>query len=318
MIRHYLSKYLLIWLSIVCLFAFYWQLLFGKSAFDPFVMPTWVMQALIAITMLAIGSLLPVKEVKMVAKRWPSVFSGTFIQYISMPLLAWIMGTVFQLKGPYFIGILIVGCVPGAMASNMLTMIARGNVSFSVSLTTSATLLSPLIVPFTLLFFAGTKVTLDYMSIANLLLLTVVCPVVVGFTLSRLFSLWQKGAEKTAEIIANLAIIWIIASTVAQSRDLFVNLPLILILALFFLNMGGYLSGWFGGSLFGLDIPMRRALLLEVGMQNAGLGTFLARKYFPEMPEAALCCALYTFGCMFTGIIVAQMFRYLSRNDNKI
>ena len=50
-------------------------------------------------------------------------------------------------------------------------------------------------------------------------------------------------------------------------------------------------------------------------MQNAGLGVMLAQKYFPDKPEVALCCAMYTFGCMFTGILVAQGLRFLSRNE---
>ncbi|MDO5580366.1 MAG: bile acid:sodium symporter family protein [Planctomycetia bacterium] len=307
--RNCLSKYLLIWLSIVCLFAFFWGDLFGAKTRDPFLIPTIAMQSLIAITMLAIGSLLPLDEVRNVGKRWPLVLWGTFIQYLSMPLLAWFVATLFHLEGPYFIGVILVGSVPGAMASNMLTMISRGNISFSVGLTTSATLLSPLIVPSVLLFLVGTKVSLDFGSIATTLLLTVVCPVVIGFTLSRIFKFWQWCANQIAEIIANIAIIWIIASVVAQNRTLFEHLPLFLFFALLLLNILGYSAGWFGGWTVGMDARMRRALLLEVGMQNAGLGTFLARRYFPDDPECALCCAMYTFGCMFTGIIVARIFR---------
>jgi BASS family bile acid:Na+ symporter len=51
---------------------------------------------------------------------------------------------------------------------------------------------------------------------------------------------------------------------------------------------------------------MRRALSLEVGMQNAGLGTILVLDLFPDQPDAAIPPALYTFGCMFTGIALAR------------
>jgi BASS family bile acid:Na+ symporter len=54
-----------------------------------------------------------------------------------------------------------------------------------------------------------------------------------------------------------------------------------------------------------LDEPMRRALILEIGMQNAGLGTTLASKLFRDQPGAMIPSALYTFGCMLTGTILA-------------
>lgn len=312
-IRKYLSKYLLIWLVLVCVLAFYWNRLFVQISFDPFLLGSAFSQGLIAVTMLAIGSLLPIDEVKMVGRRWPTILYGSAVQYISMPLLAFVMAKLFHLEGPYFIGLILVGSVPGAMASNMLTMIARGNVSYSVGLTTSATLLSPIVVPLTISLLLGTKgFHLDIVPIVQMLLLTVVCPVVIGFTLSRCFSWWQKGAEKIAEIAANVAIIWIIASVVAKNRALFDKLPpefLKVMVAMILVNFGGYCAGFFGGGLIGLDSRIRRALMLEVGMQNAGLGTVLAQKFFPDKPETAFCCALFTFGCMFTGILVAQGFR---------
>ena len=84
---------------------------------------------------------------RQVLRRWPLVLSGTAVQYLTMPTLAYCFAHVWGLSGDYLIGLLLVGCVPGAMASNVLTFNARGNTSYSVSLTTTATLLSPLAVP---------------------------------------------------------------------------------------------------------------------------------------------------------------------------
>ncbi|MDO4586163.1 MAG: bile acid:sodium symporter family protein [Planctomycetia bacterium] len=313
--RHYLTKYLLLWLVLACFFAFFWKKFCGAEISNPFLLSKWAMQMFIALTMLMIGSLLPIEEVKQVGRRWKTVFGGTAVQFISMPLLAFLTAHLFHLNNAYFIGVVLVGCVPGAMASNMLTMIARGNVSYSVSLTTSATLLSPFIVPFALVVCLGTRVSLNVTEISLTLLLTVVLPVVLGFSFSRISQLWQNLSEKIGEIVANIVIIWIIASVVAQNRELIFQLNPILFLALLFLNLGGYMAGYWGGFLMKIDSKMRRALVLEIGMQNAGLGTFLATQYFPKTPEAALCCAMYTFGCMFTGIILAQVCRNFFSND---
>lgn len=315
--KHILSKYLLIWLTLICIVAYNWNGIAShfNISFNPFIIPNTGFQILIAVTMLAIGSLLPLEEVKMVIRRWPKILGGTTIQFLSMPLAGWLIAKAFHLEGGWFVGFILVGCVPGAMASNMLTMISKGNVSYSVGLTTCSTLLSPLLVPLLLYWFLSTTVKMDVSAMSANLLLTVVCPVIIGFTLSRIFDWWRKGAEMVGEIIANIAIILIIASVVAAKAELIEKTPAIILGALLLVNILGYICGWFGGLAIGASNKMRRALTLEIGMQNAGLGTMLATTYFKDFPQAAIVCAMYTFGCMFTGIILAQIFSRMPAKD---
>ena len=124
MFKRILSKYLLLWLVLVCALAFYWEQLFGADVFNPFFIKDKdlrgdVMSGMIAVTMLAVGSLLPYEEVKAVAKRWYTTLEGTAIQYISMPLLAYCVASALRLEGAAFAGVMLAGCVPGAMASNI-------------------------------------------------------------------------------------------------------------------------------------------------------------------------------------------------------
>ncbi|HID21543.1 MAG TPA: hypothetical protein EYP14_03985, partial [Planctomycetaceae bacterium] len=144
-----LQRYLLVWLSLLSLLAYLWPAAWGET-WDPFVWSRPYNPSLFAVTMFAIGALLPREEIRLVARRWPTVLGGTAIQYVTMPLAAYLCGHAMGLKGQVLLGVILVGCVPGAMASNVLTLSARGNVSYSVSLTTSATLLSPVVVPLAL------------------------------------------------------------------------------------------------------------------------------------------------------------------------
>jgi BASS family bile acid:Na+ symporter len=73
------------------------------------------------------------------------------------------------------------------------------------------------------------------------------------------------------------------------------------------INLLGYTAGWLGGLAMRLPVPMRRALTLEIGMQNAGLGTGLILTLFPDYPAAAIPTAAYTFGCMLTGTVLANV-----------
>jgi len=317
-LRALIERLLIVWLTLLCLAAFYWVDWPG-ARWDPFRATYPYRDYLFAATMLAIGSLLPREEVRQVTSRWPTVLGGTAIQYVSMPLLGYGVGRLFGLEGPWMIGIVMVGCVPGAMASNVLTLAAGGNVSYSVGLTTSATVFSPIFVPCALWLalsglaeFSAVEVTRKVTAVSVKLLWMVVLPVVVGYVLSQVSSFWAAVARRLAAIAANLTILWIIALVVANNRDNLAELDGRILLALLLVNVAGYSAGLLGGYSLRLPDPMRRALTLEVGMQNAGLGTVLVGMVSRD-PMAEIAPAVYTFGCMFTGTLLARLWAEFDR-----
>jgi len=200
------------------------------------------------------------------------------------------------------------------MASNVLTLAARGNVSYSLSLTTLATLVSPVFVPLVLKLALGRNAPLPVGKTSFELCWMVVLPVVAGHVSTRVLPNWQWIGQRIGPVIANFTILWIIAVVVAANRDRLLLAEETsagqyarLIVTLLAINLSGYLAGAMGARLLRLDSSMRRALVLEIGMQNAGLGTVLATgTLFPEHPAAAVPPALYTFGCMLTGTALAR------------
>ncbi|MEZ6144162.1 MAG: bile acid:sodium symporter family protein [Planctomycetaceae bacterium] len=326
-----LQRHLLLWLVLSSAIALFWPAIMGQSRdqasesseseitfpFDPFLVPSaetgrpqprFPLGTVVAITMFAIGTLLPPDEISMVLQRWPTVLGGTIVQYTSMPLLAFGLATIFQLPRDLFVGVVLVGCVPGAMASNVLTLAARGNISYSVSLTTLATLLSPIVVPLALQLALRTRASIDSLAISMQLLREVVGPVIAGYVICRV---WKSGGgvlRKIAGPVANLAILWIIATVVALNRDRLQQISMAVLSVLLLLNVGGYLAGYWGATAMRLSHDMRKALTIEVGMQNAGVGTALALKWFSDTPTAAIPTAAYTFGCMLTGTMLAKWF----------
>ncbi|MCA9062884.1 MAG: bile acid:sodium symporter family protein [Planctomycetaceae bacterium] len=306
------QRYILLWLVLSSGVALFWPQ--AGLAGDPFLVAgRTAINVLIPVVMFCVGILLPVDEVRQLGRRWPTVLIGTAVQYTAMPLLAWLMVRLFRPAPDLATGIMIVGCVPGAMASNVLTMIAKGNVSYSVSLTTSATLLSPLVVPATLWLTLGKEVQYNAVDAVRLLIVQVVVPVLVGHGLTRLCSTRQDSvgkafrifSEQGASTLANVAILTIIAVVVALNRDSFGTTGLSVLPALVIINACGYQVGFLAARQAGMSAAMQRALTLEVGMQNAGAGASIALNLFPNS-SAAVPCVLYTFGCMLTGTLLAQ------------
>ncbi len=300
-----LQRYLLVWLILLSTLAFAWPRLVVSGP-DPFVLTMRYVDWLIILTMFCVGILLPRRELRTIAQKWPAVAGGVLLQYASMPALAWGCGRLFQLEGDEFLGVVMVGCVPGAMASNVLTFNAKGNVSYSISLTTLATLASPVAVPLAILIALQIR-HFDPVLLRTSLFMTatVVVPVAVGYAFAQFFRA-PETLRKGANFLANLCILLIIAGVVGKSRNQLAQVEFVLLTALACVNLGGYLAGYLGGRGMGLDEPMRRALTIEIGMQNAGLGVALATHLFPQRPAIAIAPALFTFGCMLTGTALAQ------------
>lgn len=352
-----LQRYLLVWLILLSLLAFGWDAWFQpfwsewlSAAPNPFVATKSWLPYLFALTMFAVGCMLPRDEMRRVFDRWTTVLGGTAVQYAAMPLLAYGIGHALRLQGDILLGVILVGCVPGAMASNVLTLTARGNVSYSVSLTTSATLLSPLIVPL-VLYLAVRVEGIDRLALARkafvVALIQVAGPVVLGHLFSVRWQRLEQLMRRVGPVIANLTILWIIAVVVhlnarnlqdameqmgggalldalrlnAQSQaDVSVGglsqAPWML-LALLSVNLVGYGVGWASGRWMRLPTDMRKALVLEIGMQNAGLGATMSQQLFAGRELVALPPALYTFGCMMTGTLLAQFWSLRRSEDGQ-
>src|SRR5262245_8718451 len=306
------ERYLIVWLSLLSGLAYLWPRLLPETG-DPFVATKPVLPYLISVTMFSVGCLMRRDEFRQVVRDWPSVVAGTILQYTATPLLAWGFGRLFGLEGGHMIGGIIVGCVAGAMASNVLRMMARGNVSYSVSLTTVSTMVSPIVVPVAMYVCLRTTIPVDVWGTAKELILIVVGPVVLGRILCRFFPSLEKLMSVVSPILAPLTILWIIAVVVGLDRHSLGQGGDGLLWALAGINLVGYLVGYWGGAALRFPEGVRRALTIEMGMQNAGLGVTLAHQLFPEISEASIPPAIFTVGSMLTATLLVQAWVWRDR-----
>jgi len=298
---------LLFWLVFTSLLAYAWPA--QQLQFDPFTPPGLIkgplIWALVASAMFFLGTLVRRDELRPLYQHPWWVVLGVLTQVLVMPAAAWGVTQLIPLDPDIANGVILVGCVPGAMASNVLTSTARGSVAYSVSLTSVATLLSPLTVPLVLRFVARAATEQSLLESSIRLSVLVVLPTVLGFLACRRWNRFQHWTEVWGGRIASFTLLWIIVIVVAGDRENLMHVGLVLVLALLVINGVGYFAGWFVGGVAKLPEACRRALTLEVGMQNAGLGTALAVTLYGEDSLATIPTAAYTFGCMLTGTILA-------------
>lgn len=265
---------------------------------------------LFGITMLCIGMLLNQEHVSLLWKKPQRIFAGTLMQYTIMPLSAFFISLLFKNKD-LKTGIIITGCVPGAMASNLMSALANADVALSVSVTTLSTLISPVVTPFLLYLFAGSFVKIKFIKMFINIFLMVVLPVCIGYLLQIR---WKEEIESKKNYlagVAGLAIILIVALVIGENRNRFTALHFILLFALLVINISGYIGGYIIPKLLNWPLYQRKTLSLEVGMQNAGLGTVLALKYFGT--DSAIPPAIYTILCLITASFLVKLWRFMEK-----
>lgn len=255
------------------------------------------LQPAFAVTMFFVGSLVRPEQIRVFAETPTRPLSGLISQYTIMPVCAWGVSLLFS-DPMVRTGIVLVGCMPGAMASNVMTVLFRGDLMLSVTLTTLATLLSPLLLAFWLPLLTDTRLDVPVAGMVWNTVWMVVLPVAAGIGLRLLRPTMPTGWDRAATGLASISIVLIILIVVAANRERLANLGPELAIAMLVLNLLGYSLAF--GVATGLRWPtiQRRTLVIEVGMQNAGLGSVLALSHLGE--AGAVPSAFYTALCVIT------------------
>ncbi|WP_166850951.1 bile acid:sodium symporter family protein [Isoptericola sp. BMS4] len=259
----------------------------------------------LGIIMFGMGLTLRGADFVLVARRPWAVLVGVVAQFAVMPLVAWGVGTVLGLDGPAMLGMILVGAAPGGTASNVIVYLAKGDTALSVTLTAVSTLLAPLLTPALVLWLAGSSLDVTYGSLVTSIVQIVLVPVLAGL-LVRTFAggIVERYFLPYLPLVSVTAIVVVVAGIVAANADAVLSTGLLLALAVVVHNGIGLLLGYGAARAAGLDETARRAVSIEVGMQNSGLAASLATTHFS--PAAALPAALFSVWHNVSGSALAS------------
>lgn len=277
----------------------------GLAAPDTFAPLAAHVPLLLGIIMFGMGLTLTGQDFALVAKRPVAVVIGVVAQFTIMPALAWAIGHLFGLEGEAMIGMILVGAAPGGTASNVIVYLAKGDTALSVALTTVSTLLAPLLTPALVLWLAGTDLDVTYGDLVSSIAQVVLFPVIAGL-LVRTFAgrLVERYMLPYLPLVSVFGIVVVVAGIVGANADAVLSTGLTVALAVIVHNCAGLLLGYGAAAAARFDEPARRAVSVEVGMQNSGLAASLATTYFS--PAAALPAALFSVWHNVSGSILAS------------
>ena len=272
------------------------------------VRPT-VINYLLGVVMFGMGLTLNLQDFKIVFSRPKDVVIGSLAQFTVMPLLAWGLTRVFQLDEALALGVVLVGCCPGGTASNVITYLAKGDLALSVGMTGVSTLMAPFLTPLLTWALAGKSVNVDVASMFLSILWVVILPIVVGLLVKWM---WPRFTEKATDYLpafSSVAIALIVAIIIAANADKLLAGGMIIVLVVMLHNICGLGLGYLTGRLLGLSDPKKRAISIEVGMQNSGLASSLATIHFAAYPLASIPGAIFSVWHNLSGAAVAYLYR---------
>jgi bile acid:Na+ symporter, BASS family len=242
----------------------------GDFSFKSLIVP------LLQIIMFGVGSTMGIKDFEGVIRTPKAVFVGIACQFTIMPLVGFSLAHLFDFPPEVAAGVILIGCVPSGLASNVMSYIANANVALSVTLTALATLMAPLITPFLMKILAGQFVSIGFLSMMWDITKIVIIPIVGGLLYNRFLGGKFIWLDKSMPVLSMVAIAIIITIITAAGRDSLLAVGHLLVLACLIHNVSGYLLGYFTCKTLKMDEKTCRTIALEVGLQNGGLASGLA------------------------------------------
>ena len=269
---------------------------------------TWAINPMLGVIMFGMGLTLSPTDFRIVLSRPKDILIGCLAQFTVMPLLALGLTWAFSLPKELALGVILVGCCPGGTASNVITYLAKGDLALSVGMTATSTLLAPLLTPLLVWLMAGTMVEVDTVGMLLSIVYVVIAPIVVGLLCQRFLPKLTQSVVPYLPAFSSIAIALTVGIVVSHNADRLLVGGFVVVIVVMLHNLFGLGIGYLIGRLLGLAEPKKRAISIEVGMQNSGLASALATLHFAAFPLATIPGAIFSVWHNISGALVARLY----------
>ena len=276
---------------------------------------SWI-NYLLMIVMFGMGLTTKPADFAVVFRRPRDVITGCAAQFIVMPLLAYLLGKAFRLDDALLVGVILVGTCPGGTSSNVITYLSNGDTALSVGMTAISTFLAPVLTPALTYLYLRTTVSVDALAMFLSIIQVVIVPIGLGLLINRLFGTYTQRIKDALPVVSVTAICLIVAAVVSHNSAKILSTGAVIFAVVILHNLLGYLCGYLIGILFKMDLPRRKAVAIEVGMQNSGLATTLAGTAFPNLAMATVPGAVFSVWHNISGAMLAGWFNRRHGGEN--
>ncbi|QKZ14767.1 bile acid:sodium symporter family protein [Spirosoma sp. KUDC1026] len=271
---------------------------------------------LIQLIMFGMGTSMGVEDFVGVVKMPKGVVIGVFSHFLIMPAVGFAIASMSGFEPEIAAGIILIGCSPNGMASNVISYLAKANLALSITITAFSTLLAPFMTPMLMKFYAGALVDIEVLDMMWDITKMVIIPIGAGLLFNKFLSGKAKWLDDAMPLVSMFGIAFIIVIITAAGRESLLNIGPALILLVLLHNLTGYFLGYWSGRLFRMSERDCRTMAIEVGMQNGGLASGLAKE-MGKIATVGLAPAVFGPLMNITGSILASWWhRKVPKEEN--
>jgi BASS family bile acid:Na+ symporter len=260
---------------------------------------------LLQLIMFGMGTSMSFNDFAGVIKMPKGVFIGVTSHFIIMPGIGFTLANLSGFPAEIAAGIILIGCSPNGMASNVISYLAKANLALSITITAVSTMLAPFVTPLLMKLLAGEFVEVRVLDMMWDITKIVIIPITAGLIFNKYLSGKAEWLDKAMPLVSMASIALIIVVITAAGRESLLSIGPALILLVLIHNLSGYTLGYWSGRLFRMSERDCRTIAIEVGMQNGGLASGIA-KGMGKMATVGLAPAIFGPLMNITGSILAS------------
>jgi BASS family bile acid:Na+ symporter len=272
---------------------------------------------LIQIIMFGMGTSMSIKDFLGVVKMPKGVVVGVLCQFTIMPFIGFGLASLSGFPAEIAAGIILIGCSPSGMASNVMSYLANANLALSITITSITTLLAPFVTPFLMGWLAGEFVEINVIDMMWSIVKMVIIPIGAGLIFNYLLRGKAKLLDDLMPIISMAGIALIIVIITAAGRDSLLAIGPLLIILVLAHNVAGYFLGYGASKMLRMNERDCRTIAIEVGMQNGGLASGIAKE-MGKIATVGLAPAVFGPLMNITGSILASYWHKKPTDQEKI
>lgn len=245
----------------------------------------------------------------------PTLF-GLFSQFILLPALTFVLAWLWKPTPALALGMFLVAACPGGTVSNFMSSMAKADLGLSVTLTAISTVLCVFFTPFNFEFWSSIypetdqmlkTVSLDVFELFRTVFLFLILPVFVGMWVAAKQPVFTSRITKPVRWSSMVIFLAFVLVAFFNNKDNFITYAEMALALVVVHNLVALLSGYLVGRLGRLGEAASRSLAIETGIQNSALGLVICFKFFPDIGEMALLCAMWGIWHILTGLSISAV-----------
>ncbi len=275
-----------------------------------------LLNAILSIVMFAIALDLKPADFKALVLAPKPVITGMISQFVVLPVLTFAMVVALQPRPSIALGLILVAACPGGNISNFITHRARGNTALSVSMTAIATIAALVLTPLNVAFWGSLygptreilrAVSIDPVQVAVTVFFMLVLPLCLGIAVNVVRPALAARIRRPFQILSMVIFVAFIVAALAGNWDFFLGYAGMVAVLVFLHNALAFAGGYTAATLARVTEADRRAITIETGIQNSGLGLILIFAFFGGLGGMAVVAAFWGIWHVISGMALAAV-----------